>query len=202
MALKVWTAGETLAASDINNNFTEVVASARTLIPNPAFPFNPTSTSNMSVGNNTIMYLGQIIVPFKITANKLTFRTGAVISTSGTVDFTLYNETGESRLFSVTSALITTAEILMSISLSTIIIQPGVYWIAVNSNDTTSVQIKCWSPTNGSGFTAAEGFATDVASKPVMTGTLTITAGTPPLAITPTSVVENYTITPIIRLDN
>lgn len=150
---------------------------------------------------NTVMNVGQVIIPFGITANKISIRTGTDVSVAGTYDLSLYSEDGQTRLFSVTTASMSVANVIVTTALSAVVIPAGVYYIAFNSNTTADVSL--FSYTNGQvPFTDNEGLPEDVASEPVMFGTVTITASTPPTTITPASITQVISRTLCFRLDN
>lgn len=156
--------------------------------------------TTITINTNTTMYIGQIIIPFKITANKISFSTTAA-STPGTLDITMYSESGQTQIFAVTTASIPDAADIIETALSAVVINPGVYWIAVNPNSTAAVTVYTYR-NNNSGFTGASSLTGGVSSDPVLHGTLAISAGIPPATITPTSVTLATNSTLFFRLDN
>lgn len=174
-------------------------AVALTIVPQSTIGQHSNSANALSVNVNTTAHLGQIVIPFEITVNKISFRAGAV-AVAGTVDLSLYSEDGQTRLFSVTSATVT-ANATNTVSVSAVVLPPGIYYIMINSNSTADVLTYAWN--NGDvPFDVTVGIAGYVTSEPVLQGTLTITAGTPPTTITPTSITFATGKTLICRLDN
>ncbi|OGZ64132.1 MAG: hypothetical protein A3A98_04095 [Candidatus Staskawiczbacteria bacterium RIFCSPLOWO2_01_FULL_40_39] len=169
-----------------------------TYIPKPA---GLEGVATNALNSNTTMLVGQIYIPFKIIANKISFRNEGA-ATSGTADITMYSEDGQNQIFTVTTGTINAESIITTSLSSETTINPGVYYIAINPNSTTDVQPWLW--TAGSGpFIWTGSILSDVASEPVLAGTLTITAGTPPSTITPNSITESSgPATLIFRLDN
>lgn len=176
---------------------------ALTLIPQSAIAASGDGGAPVfsTVATDTVMRIGQIIVPFKITANKISIYVSST-NTSGTFDLTLYSEDGQTRLFSVTTATLSGSVTTFTTALSAVVINPGIYWIAINPNSTASLGFAFWSTTSHPFGTATTGIALGVASEPIMQGSLSITAGTPPATITPTSITYTDNSVLIIRLDN
>lgn len=199
MSLKIWAPGEQLAADDLNQNFTDVLPTALTLIPRSAIMDYTAGPASVTIAVNTTANLGQVIVPFEITANKITFSCTAV-TTPGTVDLSLYSEDGQTRLFSVTTATIS-GQGLVTTALPSVVIPPGVYYIAINPNGTASLSVRTFN-NNIDPFSTTNGLQYDVAGEPVMQGTFAIAAGTPPATFTPSSITELAQTTLIFRLDN
>lgn len=168
---------------------------ARTLIAMPALGING-AVINMLQSVNTIMNIGQIIIPFQITANQVTFRVNG-INTSGTLNVVMYSEDGQTQIFSFTTATLTVSLVLLTTSLGGLVIEPGVYYIGVSPNGTASINV--------SGFTnlitVTNQFGDSVTGKPVLGGTYTITADTIPATIDPTAIVGTNNKTMVARFD-
>jgi len=175
--------------------------SCLTCIPYSAIPV-ATSVSEVTVGTNTTAFVGQVIIPFAITANKISFRVATAVTTPGTLDLSLYSEDGQTQIFSVTTASISATNSIVTTALSAVVIPAGVYYILVNPNSTASVNTFFYLHSGTVPFTETEGLPFDIASEPVMEGTLTITAGTPPATFTPSSITGVVNRTLIFRLDN
>jgi len=177
--------------------------SALTILPMIEAPLSvSTPTNNRGISDNTTMYIGVVIIPFSITANKITIRTGTSHTADGTLDLTLYSESGGSQIFSVTTATINATSTLFTTSLSAVSIPAGKYYFGVNGNSTVNTTIIGWQENNANAFSTTAGIRSDVSSEPVMSGTLTITADTPPATITPTSITEALNSCIVFRLDN
>lgn len=188
-----------LTAKVIN---TDLQTTALTIIPQPVAPIEPGSANSISavaITGNTTMFLGQIIIPFHVTANKISINVFTV-GNDGTLDITLYSEDGQTQVFSVTTANIAAGGIVTT-ALSAVKIPPDIYYIAVNTNAAdTSVSVYGWSTENDAGITDLLG---SVTSEPRIQGTVTISANTPAATFTPSSsITETDDCTLVIRLDN
>jgi len=174
-----------------------------TVIPMPAVPANNTILSLVvDITGNTTALIGQIVIPFAITANKITIRSGTTVTTPGTLILSLFSENGQTRLFSVTTGDITTINTLYTTSLSTIVIPAGIYYVCVQPTSTANLRSYAWNSIQ-TPFTTTEGMHSDIAGEPVMQGTIAVTANTAPTTITPNSISESATVsTLVIRLDN
>ena len=175
-----------------------------TVIPIPAVPSNASvSTAALSITGNTTALVGQIVIPFTITANKITLRTNSAgVTTPGTFILSLFSEDGQTRLFSVTTGNITTISTLYTTNLSAVEIPAGIYYLSVQPTSTANIRTYGWS-SFAVPFSSTEGIQSDIAGKPVMQGTVTVTADTAPTTLTPTSISESAAATTlVIRLDN
>lgn len=176
------------------------LTNALTLVPNSVFPTN--ATSSFAYSSNTTMWVGQVIIDAPITVNKITIRSGDAVSVAGTVDLTLYSEDGQTQVFSVTTASISAAKTFYTTAVSSVAVDPGIYYIAFNTNSTANVELVTQSsvPNNNVWF----GWDT-VTSEPTAQGSVTISAGAPPATITPdTDITANVNAkgTLMFRLDN
>jgi len=174
-----------------------------TVIPMPAVPANDSSmTLAVDITGNTTALIGQIVIPFAITANKITIRSATTVTTPGTLILSLFSENGQTRLFSVTTGNITTINTLYTTSLSAVVIPAGIYYICVQPTSTAHLRSYAWKSI-APPFSTTEGMHSDIAGEPVMQGTITVTANTAPTTITPNSISESASIsTLVIRLDN
>lgn len=187
---------------------TTFLKKALTIIPHSPLPLTPVANSgvadlpadliNMTV--NTTAYVGQIVVPFPITVNKISTMIGDV-NVTGTMDITIYSEDGQTQEIAVTTATITGAGII-SVAVSAVELEAGIHYLLVNTNGTLNVANYFWNTRDKAPFGATNGLDEDVSSEPIIQGTLTITAGTPPATITPTSITGARPATMVIRLDN
>lgn len=172
-------------------------ATAETLVPLPQGNA-ATVVATPTLTGSTTAFLGQIIVPFSITVNKISFAVGGV-TVAGTIDITLYSEDGQTQIFSTTTNSISTTGV-KTVGLSAVSLSPGVYYIMVNTNSTTNIVPYAWGQSNEP-FTTTNGLLGDVTSEPVVRGTLAISADTPPATFTPSSITDATESTLIIRLD-
>lgn len=189
----------------VDNQASLASTSCLTLIPQPNSGTDGGGNATMNqLDTNTKMYIGQIVIPFKITANKISFFINSYTA-AGTIDLTMYSEDGQTQIFSVTTANITAGSVVNTTALSSVVINPGIYYFGINSNGTLNLNVPFWSigSTGQPPFTTGQpGLPYDITSEPVMCGTLTITAGTPPATITPTSITKAASSILIFRLDN
>lgn len=169
------------------------------IVPTPPGTIDGSAPAAPTISVNTTAYVGQVYIPSKITANKISISVASV-SVSGTLDLSLYSEDGQTQLFSVTTATISASGVTTT-ALSAIVLVPGIYYIVVNSNSTTNLVSYTWS-TAGAPFNVAGGLSAGVSSEPRLRGELTITAGTPPATITPTTITDTDSRTLVFRLDN
>ena len=148
--------------------------------------------------SSTNMNVGQVVIPAPITVNKVTIRVD-VVSVAGTMDISLYTEDGQTQVFSVTTASISSAG-FKTTAVSSVLVQPGIYYIAINSNSTANLDIAGYTSSAGSNNNFV-GWST-LSSEPTLEGSVTITADTPPATITPESISSAVARTLVIRLDN
>lgn len=182
-------------------NAKEPLYTALTVIPPSSI--GSSSGSTFAFNNATQGVVGQIFVPFRIVVNKITIRTGSSVSVAGTMDLTLYSEDGQTQLFSVTTPTISATNTLVTTSVNSVVVPAGNYYLMGNTNGTTNATIFVWNIGSSAPFQTTESLATDVASEPIMHGIVTITSGTPPATINPTTdIVESVACTIICRLDN
>lgn len=171
-----------------------------TVVPLPVAPAYPNSAhTNLAISDATTASVGLINIPNQIIVNKVSFKTNTVTS-AATLDISLYSEDGQTRLFSVTTASVDTSGKIFTTAVSSVTLRPGNYYLMVNGNDSPNLQVLTW--TNNSPFGATDGLNGDIASEPILSGTLAITAGTPPSTISPTGITEADSKTLTVRLDN
>ena len=155
------------------------------------------SRTSHQYADNNHAHLGLVVVPFRITINKITFRSGGVQS-GNTIDIAMYSEDGATRYFNVTSAAVSATWTYYTITLGApVTLEPGLYWIgsAINTAPGTIPEFMVYTCTVDD-----DTFA--VASEPVLEGTIVITAGTLPTTITPSSITFGKENTLALRLDN
>lgn len=167
---------------------------AVTLVPQPNFVYSNSGVQLASLNSNTTQYYGQIVVPFKITVNKISIDVNAV-TVAGTFDIVLYSEDGQTQLISVTTASIS-ATGTNTTAVGSVVIPAGVYYIAINPNGTVNCDIRMFQTFNEATLSGG------VTSEPRLCGTATITAGTPASTFDPASITSVAIATLICRLDN
>lgn len=164
----------------------------------PMSNFVSSGTSGLTITANTILYLGQISIPYTITANKISFNAVST-ATPGTCKIALFSQSGGTQIFSVTTATISGAGIKTT-ALSSVSIAAGIYYIAILGVSTTAIQLSGFATTNTSSLgTNLNGL---VSGNAILEGTLTITADTMPATISPTSITSAVNNTLIVRFDN
>lgn len=179
-------------------NPSTILRKALTLICRSVIPSNDATTVGTGVTGTTAI-VGQIHIPLQITVNKVSLRFGAV-SAAGTFDVSIYSEDGQTRHISVTTASVS-ANTIVTTAVSAVTLYPGIYYVMVNGNSTANAEVYCYNQA-GTGFTTTTGLVDDVTSEPILQGTYTITADTPPETVTLASITATDDTTAIIRLDN
>jgi hypothetical protein len=157
--------------------------------------------TTFGITDNTAQEFTRVVIPFKITVNKITIRPTAA-STPGTLDLTLYSEDGQTQLFAVTTASIAGAE-LTSTAVGAVVLNPGIYYLGVNPNGTANVTLAAFQLITGAAaFSTTLGILGDVASEPDYRGQKAISAGAPLATFDPTSLSDQNHKSIIFRLDN
>lgn len=174
-------------------------AGALTQFPMPIFNIKEVVGSQLN--SNTTLWLGLVNIPHPMTVNKLTVYISSTTG-DGTLDISLYSEDGQTRLFSITTANLTSADFLESTAVAGVVIPAGNYWIAVNTNGTADLVTFFYTVPTQTPYGTTAGIFFDVAGEPVVMGTLAITAGTPPATIDPTAITEGAGKILLFRLDN
>lgn len=167
-------------------------------------PKSPLNNLNRvkKIATNSVMTVGQVVVPLPITVNYLTVLTGNAIASAGTADFTLYKENGSASMFSVTTPTISAANTLYTTNVSSVLLSPGNYYAAVNTNSTADIELAYW--TNTDFFTTSILSFGNLPGEPVLEGTYVIPAGAPPSSIVTTGItsfIGGGINTPVFRLD-
>ena len=175
-----------------------------TIVPKPSgMPAKPSNIEfyvQRQLNVNTQQFLGQVVIPFAITANKISIsiHTAAV---AGTFDLSLYSEDGQTRLFSVTTATISGAGVVTT-ALSAVSIPAGIYYIGINTNSTADITVYTYNTSKvDADSTGVKGLSA-LSTEPTMDGYVTITAGTPATTFTPSSNTYTEDSIPLFRLDN
>jgi len=178
--------------------------SCKTLIPQCPIPTEggqrPATVAAFST--NTTAYVGQVIVPFGITVNKLSIVTGTV-TTPGVLDIVIFNETGQTQEISVTTESLASSDTLYTTAVSGVYLPAGIHYILVVPNGTMNIQTYVWRNEPSAPFAATAGLQEDVTSESKIQGTLTVTAGTPPTTFDPAAITPTTQLTTLVcRLDN
>lgn len=177
------------------------LGSAKTLIPKPVlFPGTQTNPPiiNAVMTTNTTARLILLEIPFQITINKVSFL-ASTNRTPGTIDISLYSEDGQTQIFSVTTASVSGAG-LVTTAVPSVVVDPGNYYLVTNANGTTDLDTYNWYTTATNMDTT--NFNGGITSEPILCGTLTITAGTPPTTFSPTALTASDSVGLSVRFDN
>jgi hypothetical protein len=183
--------------SKINAEINKFNPTVTELIPQSIYGYSDTPSSTQPT--DTSARIGLVVIPHRIIVNKVSLRTGLNTSTSP-LDVSLYSRDGNTRLFAVSSAGTHAANTIVTISISGVEVLPGHYWLMVNTDTSTLMQVIAY--TEPVPFTATQGFNNGVSGEPVLSGTLAITSGTPPATINPSSIAAAINSIVIVRLDN
>ncbi|HEY4502912.1 MAG TPA: hypothetical protein VJC14_00520 [Candidatus Paceibacterota bacterium] len=198
-------AGEVLTSNGSGNEPTFQALAIGPILTHFVKPILPTSIDTNQSGSfnvNTTASLGLFNVPQSITVNKISIKSGSTITTAGTYDLSVYSEDGQTQMFSVTTSTIDTADTIYSTSVSSVTLAPGNYWLMLNPNSTVDVALHSFSGPNAPVLGLTVGLLGDVSSEPAVSGTLTITASTPPATFTPINVTEGTSRLIVARFDN
>jgi len=186
--MKRWTAGEKVLAADLNGNFPLITG----LIPLPNFI---SAGSGTAIATDVLAYFGQIVVPFNIKVNAISFRAISYSSTQ-TIYLAIYSEDGQTKLvnasLSVTSAGTKTITLGAEVELN-----PGIYYIAWSKSAAAAISFGVYLSSTPGGNVPLT-----ASGKKVKEGTLVITGGTLPATFNPTALTESTDKTLIVRLDN
>lgn len=169
-------------------------ADALTLVPRSAIGM-VSATSSAILDSNTTMFIGQVVITSPIVVNKITVYLLEDFAGSFTLDMTLYSEDGQTQLFSVTTSAFSAAKQVKSTTVNAVSLEPGIYYFGVNPSTSANNGFPVWDDRNTNMFRTVSG-------EPVMSGTLTITADTPPATIDPTAITSANQKTVLFRLDN
>ena len=150
---------------------------------------------SLDINPTTIAHLGMVYLPYAITVNKLTIRSGGNVTVAGTLDIGLYTSDGQTKVIDVTTASIVSTYSYYTTNVSAVTLAPGLYYIVVVPNSTANVSVMVWRAA-----TDDDTFA--VTSKSVIQGTLAVTASTLPVTFDPTSITSIAHRAVIVRLDN
>jgi hypothetical protein len=172
----------------------ESTNSCLSMIPAPAFPTSSAGGSNEN--SNTTAYLGEVIIPLKITANQIIVENFGATAIPGKVKIGLYSDDGQRKLFEVTTDSILNNGLIKTTLNSSVVINPGSYYIAVVPIGSTSVNLLTYSlGVISVGFLNPPG-------KNILQGTITVTPDTLPLNFDPTSIIFSNNKCIQFRLDN
>ena len=173
-------------------------SSCLTLIPrSPNLPdvnhTEPYVSTAMAV--NTTGWVGQIIIPYQITINSISF--SVAVTGAGTYKIGLYSEDGNTLLIDHTTAnLAVTGFKTEALTGAPVTLPSGIYYLMIVPQGAANVAWHCW-------YTFDNSFYKSVAGKPIIEGKITgLVAGTLPATINPSTITSQVSSTAVIRLDN
>jgi hypothetical protein len=172
---------------------------ATVLMPQPV-EGAPSASSSYTYSGNTTASLHAIVFPVGIAVNKISIVTAGV-TTASTLDFVLYSSDGQTQILSGTTASIASAATVYTTTLGAEVEVPaGVYYWGFVANDASAnFSVYRWAVAQ----TGANAMHNGVSGKDVLRGTKTVTAGTLPATIDPTTdITSDTTSTPLVRFDN
>lgn len=168
-------------------------ASALVSFPQPTYPVSGTSSSQ-SLATNTTMIIGSVFLANPITVNKVSIKI-ETYSATGTAKIGLWSADGSTLVLSATTASITNENLYTTTLGSPVVLAAGQYYLGIVATGTSNFGTDTWNTTGSDTFGT-------VTSEPKIEGTYTVTAGTLPSSITPTSITQSQGHTPIVRFDN
>lgn len=169
--------------------------SAVTVIPDPVLRSDATFQDKTITGDTTKMYVGLVNIYQDITVNKVTIRIGSY-SSSGTFKLALFSRTGATKLFEYTSASITATVTLTTTLGAPVALSAGQYYVAIVAVSGG------FAPTVYDPNAILYDNLNAVSSEQTVNGYITVTSGTIPSTITPTSITAERDTLPVIRFDN
>lgn len=158
------------------------IGNCLSVIPQPAFPLQSLNYINMN--SNTTASLGQIVIPFGITLNEVTILGHFNGGTPGRIKIGLYSENGQTKIFeSISDSMSSITIVPMTTVLSSPkVINPGIYYLAVITMNTTSITLAKYY-----NITAAD-LLVNQPGRSVLQGTLLVPINTLPAIIDPTAI--------------
>lgn len=184
--------------SQIQTALAALSTSVLTMIPKPVVGALDDVTDLFTFSTPTEAYIALYEVPFNITINKISIRTGAVTS-GGKVGFCCYSEDGGTKLIDVVSGVLT-SDTTNTITLGApIALTRGNYWFLEYRHTQNHAQY--FGDSSGAPFDITVGLTTAVSGEPKLIGKYTITSETSPATIDPTTITHHLYF-PWFRLDN
>ncbi len=163
-----------------------------TCTPQPNFHCD--NITNGAFTSNTSMGVGQICVPNPITINKISLN-AQVVTTPGTFKIALFSEDGQTKHFEVTTSSISATGTSTHTLGAAVRVPAGIYYLAVVSVGTASAEFQTYT-------VLTQTMVDGVSGKPVLSGRITVTAGTIPATMTPTAPTYNNVSCVHVRFDN
>ncbi len=150
------------------------------------------ATAATAISSLTSFNIGLFNVPQQITVNQLSYNIGAV-TTAGTYKICVYTEDGATKKIDVTSS--TNAAGVNNVTVSSVVLAPGNYYVAMGCATTCSNTVSLWTSTSQASINTSV-----PTGKRAFEGTGTMTSGT--CNSTLPTVTATNSKTPVVRLDN
>lgn len=132
-------------------------------------------------GTNTVANLGQVCLPLQINASQITVFAGTFINTAGSYKIALYSEDGQTKIFEITTATISSPGYITYNLGQSISLNAGFYYVAILPLGTASLSFQCYySGSSPDNFQVVNG-------RNVLTGTMIVTPGILPGSFNPTT---------------
>lgn len=168
-----------------------LVSTMKTVVTRPVMATGAIAATTMS--SLTSFNVGLFNVPQRITVNQLTYDIGTV-TTAGTYKVCVYSEDGATKLIDVTSG--TNAAGVRNVAVSSAVLNPGNYYIAMGCATTCSNTVYLFTTTSAAWINAGS----VPSGKKIHEGTVTMTSGT--CNSTLPTITDAISKTPVMRLDN
>lgn len=141
------------------------------------------ASRSVTTSTNTTAYFFAFQLPFKTVVNNVAFPGYSGGGTSTTFDLAVYSEDGQTKHFEVTTG--TSGNVVVQASVSAVTLNPGSYYVAIVPNTNSSTDGFRTADLVSAPWDNLNGF--DLTSKPKLSGTATVTAGTLPSTFNPVS---------------
>ena len=140
---------------------------------------NPATVAALTADTNTVMHVGIVNVPHRITVTRVGIGVSAH-TTTGTLGFALFSNDGQTRYFNETTASIAGVGAVTTVLTAPVTLEAGLYYTAINPDGTANMNVESWA--------AADSYVTGVAAATGLnevSGTITVSASTIPTTFDP-----------------
>lgn len=137
-----------------------------------------TGTGALVCAVNTVMSVGLVSIPHRMTISQITFR-ATTVTVAGTLGIALFSNDGQTRLINETTANIAVAGVITHTLAAPVTLNPGLYYIAINPDGLANIDVTAQgNPAQPGANAAAAGFNE-------ITGTVVVAASTIPATFDP-----------------
>lgn len=143
--------------------------------------------------------IGQVILPFSITVNKVSIIVSFAVNPSE-IYFSMFSEDGQTQYFNSLAINSSTTGLKTTSTASPVTLAAGIYYVIVTSSDGPGNVGTLFYDTET--VNSANLLFGTVTSEPVVEGTLAVVGGSIPDTITPSAITSASTATLFFRLDN